>query len=185
MRGDRPDGGGAGAGVAEPVAIQPGENQNRVAGERRENAAAGGAGEAVGQGIAAGDGGVAGQNAAGQAPEQQGGRAAGGAGGRGGGGGDTGTARRRPPGGGPGGGRKNGEPDLDEKFGRFEIKPPPHHHGRMGGAGGGGGHPSSLSEQGDETVSMVSDTWSTDVLASDTETLPGEAMEGGGVRCVS
>ena len=28
--------------------------------------------------------------------------------------------------------------------------------------------------QGDETVSMVSDTWSTDVLASDTETL-GEA----------
>ena len=32
----------------------------------------------------------------------------------------------------------------------------------------------SSSVQGDETVSMVSDTWSTDVLASDTETL-GEA----------
>ena len=36
----------------------------------------------------------------------------------------------------------------------------------------------SSSVAGDETVSMVSDTWSTDVLASDTETLPGEA-EGG------
>ncbi len=61
------------------------------------------------------------------------------------------------------GGRKNGEPDLEEKFGRFEIKPPPQTR------------PRPLSEQGDETVSMVSDTWSTDVLASDTETLPGEA----------
>ena len=58
-------------------------------------------------------------------------------------------------------GRKNGEPDLEEKFGRFEIKP-----GK--GPGGVGG-----SEQGDETVSMVSDTWSTDVLASDTETTAG------------
>ncbi len=65
------------------------------------------------------------------------------------------------------GGRKNGEPDLEEKFGRFEIKPPPQVRPL------GASH--SLSEQGDETVSMVSDTWSTDVLASDTETRPGEA----------
>jgi len=60
-------------------------------------------------------------------------------------------------GGGAGGGRKNGEPDLEEKFGRFEIKPPSR-------SGGHGGHNMSLmgaagSEQGDETVSMVSDTW--------------------------
>lgn len=66
-------------------------------------------------------------------------------------------------------GRKNGEPDLEEKFGRFEIKPQSRSVGQGGqnmsmtGAAG--------SEQGDETISMVSDTWSTDVLASDTETL--------------
>lgn len=40
--------------------------------------------------------------------------------------------------------------DIEEKFGRFEIKP------LIGG---------------DETTSMVSDTWSTDVLASDSETI--------------
>lgn len=40
--------------------------------------------------------------------------------------------------------------DIDDKFGKFEIK--------------------KLLE-GDETVSLVSDTWSTDVLASDSETL--------------
>lgn len=40
--------------------------------------------------------------------------------------------------------------DIEEKFGRFEIKP------LIGG---------------DETVSLVSDTWSTDVLASDSETI--------------
>ena len=57
--------------------------------------------------------------------------------------------------------RKAGETDLEEKFGRFEIKPPPRHVRAAG----------TSSEQGDETVSMVSDTWSTDVLASDTETL--------------
>ena len=64
---------------------------------------------------------------------------------------------------------KNGEPDLEEKFGRFEIKPQgsratilgPTSVGSVGGCVG--------SEQGDETVSMISDTWSTDVLASDTE----------------
>ncbi len=60
-------------------------------------------------------------------------------------------------GGGGGGGRKNGEPDLEEKFGRFEIKPQTR-------PGGPGGHNMSMmgaagSEQGDETVSMVSDTW--------------------------
>ena len=43
-------------------------------------------------------------------------------------------------------------PDLEEKFGRFEIKPPVRPSG-------------SSSVAGDETVSMVSDTWSTDVLA--------------------
>ena len=66
----------------------------------------------------------------------------------------------------PIGSRKNGEPDLEEKFGRFEINKP-------------AGVPRALStgtsvsggEFGDETVSLVSDTWSTDVLASDTETL--------------
>ncbi|KAG7172154.1 GTPase-activating protein and VPS9 domain-containing protein 1-like [Homarus americanus] len=41
-------------------------------------------------------------------------------------------------------------PDIEEKFGRFEIKP------LIGG---------------DETVILVSDTWSTDVLASDSETI--------------
>ncbi len=56
-------------------------------------------------------------------------------------------------------GRKSGEPDLEEKFGRFEIKPPRQ------------GHPGSIGRMEQETMSMVSDTWSTDVLASDTETL--------------
>ncbi|XP_054272396.1 receptor-mediated endocytosis protein 6 homolog [Macrosteles quadrilineatus] len=41
--------------------------------------------------------------------------------------------------------------DLDDKFGKFQIK--------------------KLMEGGDETVSLVSDTWSTDVLASDSETI--------------
>ncbi|XP_066958236.1 GTPase-activating protein and VPS9 domain-containing protein 1 [Macrobrachium rosenbergii] len=40
--------------------------------------------------------------------------------------------------------------DIEEKFGRFEIKP---------------------LISGDETISLVSDTWSTDVLASDSETI--------------
>jgi hypothetical protein len=61
----------------------------------------------------------------------------------------------RGPGGGGGGGRKNGEPDLEEKFGRFEIKPPT----RPGGSGGPSMNLTAGSEQGDETVSMVSDTW--------------------------
>ena len=38
-----------------------------------------------------------------------------------------------------------------------------------------GGHVSM--EQGDETISMVSDTWSTDVLASDTETTMGDSED--------
>lgn len=73
-------------------------------------------------------------------------------------------------------GRKSGEPDLDEKFGKFEIKPPLHSRGRLINTSNvvGGGLPQSgsnpLELQGDETISMVSDTWSTDVLASDTET---------------
>lgn len=45
---------------------------------------------------------------------------------------------------------KQSRSDIDDKFGKFEIK--------------------KLLE-GDETVSMVSDTWSTDVLASDSETI--------------
>lgn len=72
-------------------------------------------------------------------------------------------------------GRKSGEPDLDEKFGKFEIKRSPqtlanvtHIHG---GVHPPGGAMNISAEQGDETISMVSDTWSTDVLASDTETL--------------
>ena len=83
-----------------------------------------------------------------RAQEEQGGanRGAGGnAGGAGGGGG----------GGAGGGGRKNGEPDLEEKFGRFEIKPPT----RTGVGVGPNMNLTAGSEQGDETVSMVSDTW--------------------------
>ena len=56
--------------------------------------------------------------------------------------------------------------------------------GRSGGGGGGAGGAASLSsalsEQGDETVSMVSDTWSTDVLASDTEGPAGGDATGSG-----
>lgn len=46
--------------------------------------------------------------------------------------------------------QKQNREDISDKFGKFEIK--------------------TLIE-GDETVSMVSDTWSTDVLASDSETV--------------
>ena len=59
---------------------------------------------------------------------------------------------------------------MEEKFGRFEIKPPGRGMTSIGAS----------SEHGDETVSMVSDTWSTDVLASDTEML-GEADNRPGV----
>jgi hypothetical protein len=71
-------------------------------------------------------------------------------------------------------GRKSGEPDMDEKFGKFEIKPPSRGLTLTGltRAVPPGGHVNV--EQGDETISMVSDTWSTDVLASDTETTMGE-----------
>ena len=72
-------------------------------------------------------------------------------------------------------GRKSGEPDMDEKFGKFEIKPPSRGltlTGLTSRAVPPGGHVNV--EQGDETISMVSDTWSTDVLASDTETTMGE-----------
>ena len=65
-------------------------------------------------------------------------------------------------------GRKSGEPDMDEKVGKFEIKPPSRgltSAPRLGGVPPGG-HVNV--EQVDETFSMVSDTWSTDVLASDT-----------------
>ncbi|XP_076061882.1 GTPase activating protein and VPS9 domains 1 isoform X2 [Oratosquilla oratoria] len=63
---------------------------------------------------------------------------------------------------------KSARADIEEKFGRFEIKPLI------------GGH--------DETVSMVSDTWSTDVLASDSETIEaadrgGSGVSGGGSGC--
>ena len=71
-------------------------------------------------------------------------------------------------------GRKSGEPDMDEKFGRFEIKPPTR---RLTNIANVGLQSSSALEQGDETISMVSDTWSTDVLASDTETTLGDADE--------
>ncbi|XP_040577148.2 LOW QUALITY PROTEIN: GTPase-activating protein and VPS9 domain-containing protein 1 [Lepeophtheirus salmonis] len=61
---------------------------------------------------------------------------------------------------------KSGQADLEEKFGRFEIKPQIKSRGSGVGLAG---------EGGDETVSLISDTWSTDVLASDTETL-GEIL---------
>ena len=61
--------------------------------------------------------------------------------------------------------RKNGEPDMEERFGRFEIKPEVR-RGRVGQLGSTG-----AAGDRDEAVSMVSDTWSTDVLSSDTETL--------------
>uniref|UniRef100_T1IJR9 Receptor-mediated endocytosis protein 6 homolog n=1 Tax=Strigamia maritima TaxID=126957 RepID=T1IJR9_STRMM len=48
---------------------------------------------------------------------------------------------------------KQNQEDIDDKFGKFDIRP--------------------LIE-GDETVSMVSDTWSTDVLASDSETVESQ-----------
>ena len=61
--------------------------------------------------------------------------------------------------------RKNGEPDMEERFGRFEIKPELR-RGRIGQLGSTG-----TAGDRDEAVSMVSDTWSTDVLSSDTETI--------------
>ena len=61
--------------------------------------------------------------------------------------------------------RKNGEPDMEERFGRFEIKPEVR-RGRVGQLGSTG-----AAGERDEAVSMVSDTWSTDVLSSDTETV--------------
>jgi len=61
--------------------------------------------------------------------------------------------------------RKNGEPDMEERFGRFEIKPEVR-RGRVGQLGSTG----TMGDR-DEAVSMVSDTWSTDVLSSDTETI--------------
>jgi len=61
--------------------------------------------------------------------------------------------------------RKNGEPDMEERFGRFEIKPELR-RGRVGQLGSTG-----TAGDRDEAVSMVSDTWSTDVLSSDTETI--------------
>uniref|UniRef100_A0A8D8YPM9 Receptor-mediated endocytosis protein 6 homolog n=1 Tax=Cacopsylla melanoneura TaxID=428564 RepID=A0A8D8YPM9_9HEMI len=52
--------------------------------------------------------------------------------------------------------------DLDDKFGKFDIKT------IMGG-------------ERDETVSMVSDTWSTDALASDAENIDQQAEQRGNV----
>lgn len=46
---------------------------------------------------------------------------------------------------------KQSRSDIDDKFGKFEIK--------------------KQEVLGDETKSLVSDTWSTDVLASDSETV--------------
>lgn len=57
-----------------------------------------------------------------------------------------------------GGHRKPGEPDLDEKFGKFDIKS----SRTLRSAPNVAGHPTGqVIEQGDETISMVSDTWST------------------------
>ena len=54
---------------------------------------------------------------------------------------------------------------MEERFGRFEIKPEVR-RGRVGQLGSTG-----AAGDRDEAVSMVSDTWSTDVLSSDTETV--------------
>lgn len=51
---------------------------------------------------------------------------------------------------------KQSRSDIDDKFGKFEIK--------------------KLLE-GDETISLVSDTWSTDVLASDSELIEQSERE--------
>ncbi|XP_071038860.1 GTPase-activating protein and VPS9 domain-containing protein 1 [Parasteatoda tepidariorum] len=51
--------------------------------------------------------------------------------------------------------RKQNQEDIEDKFGKFEIQP---------------------MNEGDETKSMVSDTWSTDVLASDSETVEQSDM---------
>ena len=64
------------------------------------------------------------------------------------------------------GGRKEPEQDIEEKFGRFDIKPDVR-RGRLGQLMGAGVREGDR----DEAVSMVSDTWSTDVLSSDTETV--------------
>ena len=65
------------------------------------------------------------------------------------------------------GNRKDPEQDIEEKFGRFDIKPEVR-RGRLGQLMGGG---AGREVERDEAVSMVSDTWSTDVLSSDTETV--------------
>ena len=75
---------------------------------------------------------------------------------------------------------KNGEPDLEEKFGRFEIKPPGSRTTTLGSTSVGSIGGCVGSEHGDETVSMISDTWSTDVLASDTESYYNVASAGHG-----
>ena len=55
--------------------------------------------------------------------------------------------------------RKPGEPDLDEKFGKFDIKSSSR---TLRSVPNVAGHPTGqVIEQGDETISMVSDTWST------------------------
>ena len=64
------------------------------------------------------------------------------------------------------GNRKDPQQDIEEKFGRFDIKPEVR-RGRLGQLMGSGGREGER----DEAVSMVSDTWSTDVLSSDTETV--------------
>ena len=64
------------------------------------------------------------------------------------------------------GNRKEPEQDIEEKFGRFDIKPEVR-RGRLGQLIGAG----AREGERDEAVSMVSDTWSTDVLSSDTETV--------------
>lgn len=56
---------------------------------------------------------------------------------------------------------KQSRSDIDDKFGKFEIK--------------------KLLE-GDETISLVSDTWSTDVLASDSELIEQSERERGRER---
>ena len=57
--------------------------------------------------------------------------------------------------------RKPGEPDLDEKFGKFDIKSSSR---TLRSVPNVAGHPTGqVIEQGDETISMVSDTWSTGI----------------------
>lgn len=63
--------------------------------------------------------------------------------------------------------------DLDDKFGKFEIKSLPRRKSwkLIAWSIFNQNYDAKKISAGDETVSLVSDTWSTDVLASDSENI--------------